>query len=84
MPDQISLFDLPVLTWDLTDSWEFLDPHGVTIQEEKIVREWKPECAHPLHECQLGEDGEPCGTPIGWALAREYMVRARAHQTEDE
>jgi hypothetical protein len=89
MTDQILLFQLPVVTFELTDSWTFLDPYGVAIAEEKIVREWKPECDHPLHACQLGDEGdpgpsEPCGTPIGWALAREFLARERARSGEDE
>ena len=84
VPDQISLFDLPVLTFELTNSWEFSDPYGVALAEEKVVREWKPECAHPLHECRLGEESEGCGVPIGWALAREYLVRERARTDDGE
>ena len=88
MTDQITLFDLPVLTLDLTDSWTFLDPYGVEVKEDKVVREWRPECPHPINECVIDEKNprmsEECGTPIGWALAQEFLARERARDAEDE
>lgn len=86
MPDQISLFSLPVLTWDITDSWEFTDPHGVLQEDqEKIVREWTRECPHPESECydEATQSARPdCHNAIGWTLLNETLARTRAAQLD--
>lgn len=68
--DQITLFSLPVLTWDVTESWEFLDPYGEpTGEQQRTSRPWIKECTHPSDECT------GCDTPIGYALVAEMMHR---------
>jgi hypothetical protein len=77
--DQISLFSLPVLTWDITDSWQFTDPYGVVVAEEKeITREWIRECTHTSDECEGF-----CDTPIGWALVNKHLARAKQDGDND-
>lgn len=83
MLDQISLFNLPVLTWPITDSWEWKDPYGVAVIEEKVTREWTRECQHPDNECAPSQCKD-CGTPIGWALVHEYLARERGRQDDAE
>ena len=80
MNDPTVLFRLPVLTWDVTDSWTFTDPYGVPLTTEKTTREWVRDCAHTSDEC----DGL-CGTLIGWTLVSEMMHHAAASSaTTDE
>jgi hypothetical protein len=71
--EQSPLFPLPVLSWDVLDSWEWTDPYGKPIVEERVVREWHRECPHASDECT------GCGTPIGWALVAESL----AHHAHD-
>jgi hypothetical protein len=74
--DQITLFSLPVLSWDVTNSWEFTDPYGVVMDPEKTTREWLRECPHPEDECAPSQC-QDCGTPIGWTLVNEFIARER-------
>jgi hypothetical protein len=88
MLDQISLFTLPVLTWDIADSWEWTDAHGVLLadQDPKTTREWARECPHPASECydQASDTcRDDCGTEIGWTLLNETLARQRATEQLD-
>jgi hypothetical protein len=81
--DQTTLFQLPVLTLDITNSWEFTDAYGVTLDHEKAAVEWLRECPHPESECAASECKD-CGTPIGWALVSEFLARERGRTDEGE
>jgi hypothetical protein len=82
MLDQITLFTLPVLTWDIADSWEWTDAHGVLLEDQdpKVVREWARECPHATSECYDKATDTvrcDCATEIGWTLLNETLARQR-------
>ncbi|HEX4395410.1 MAG TPA: hypothetical protein VH084_28350 [Mycobacterium sp.] len=84
MQDQTTLFQLPMLTLDITNSWEFTDPYGVVTDPQKDTPiEWLRECPHAETECAANECRD-CGTPIGWALVSEFLARERGRADEGE
>lgn len=75
--DQITLFSLPALTWDITESWTFLDAHGNPTGEQPITsRPWIKECTHASDECT------GCANPIGYLLVSEMMHRPRDEEDD--
>ena len=71
MSDPIPLFSLSVVTWDVTDPWQFYGPLGDPKTMDLTERKWMFECEHE-GECDL-DNAALCGNPIGYRLVQEMM-----------
>lgn len=71
MSSPIPLFKLPVVTWDVTDPWQFYAPDGTPFTIDLTERNWLLECSHE-GDCDLASSAT-CGTPIGYRLVQEFL-----------